>query len=218
MTRVVWSLFLTGLVLGYGPCLLSCGPLLISYISSTQSGPGKGLKIYLIFSLTRLVVYALFGILAGLFGQLIIQRFFESTWLQWAFGMFGLFLILLGIAVFMQKMPSLKACHGWLGSYLVRGEHHAILFSLIVSLSPCLPLLGVLGYIALISDTWSKGLLFMSAFGLGTMISPLILFCAAAGWLAKLSRRYEFWFLILRVLCAGVLIFLGLQLLSILMR
>ncbi|MFA5039543.1 MAG: sulfite exporter TauE/SafE family protein [Candidatus Omnitrophota bacterium] len=214
--KILWSLFITGFVLGYGPCLLSCGPLLISYISATQPGPKQGLKFYLIFSLTRILVYGVLGILAGFFGQWVIQNFFESQWLKWAFGAFGFFLIILGLALLLQKLPSHDSCHGWLGRYLKGGEHHAVLFSLLVSLSPCLPLLGVLGYVALVSDTWIKGLVFMSAFGLGTSISPLIIFCAAAGWLARLSRRFEFWFLILRVLCCGILVFLGLQLLSVL--
>ena len=215
--KIIWSLFITGFVLGYGPCLLSCGPLLVSYISATQTGPGRGLKIYFIFSVTRIIVYAALGILAGLFGQWVIQHFFESSWLRWIFAVFGLFLAVLGISFLRKKgTPMAGACHGWFGRYLKNGEPNAVLFSLLISLSPCLPLLGVLGYIALISDTWLKGLVLMTVFGLGTAVSPLIIFCAAAGWLARLSRRFEFWFLILRVLCAGVLVFLGVQLISVL--
>lgn len=211
--RIIWSLFLTGLFLGYGPCLLSCGPLLVSYISATQSGPGQGLKIYLIFSATRILVYAVFGILVGLLGQWVIRNFFESLWLKYIFIVFGIFLIILGILLLIQKMPVKNRCPSWAAKQLANGTRPAVIFSLIVALSPCLPLWGVLGYIALISDTWLKGLLYMLAFGLGTVVSPMIIFCAAAGWLAAFSRRFEFWFMILRVLCCGILIFLGINLL-----
>jgi len=211
--RIVWSLFLTGLVLGYGPCLLSCGPFLVPYISATQSGPGQGLKIYLVFSLTRIFVYAVFGILAGLLGQWVIQNFFEGPWLKWIFIGFGIFLILLGTLLLVQKLPAKGCCPSWAVKHVGSGVRPAVIFSLIIALSPCLPLWGVLGYIALISDTWFKGFLYMLAFGLGTVLSPMIIFCAAAGWLAAFSRRFEFWFMILRVLCCGILIFLGINLL-----
>lgn len=215
--KIIWGLFLTGFVLGYGPCLLSCGPLLLSYISATQPGPGRGLRIYLIFSITRIFVYAVMGILAGLFGQWVIRYFFESVWLKWIFAAFGMFLIVTGMTLLKKRStPIAETCGGWFGRYLKNGEPNAVLFSLLISLSPCLPLLGVLGYIVLISDTWLTGLILMSVFGLGTAVSPLIIFCAAAGWLARLSRRFEFWFFILRVLCAGILVFLGVQLMSVL--
>lgn len=202
-----------GLVLGYGPCLLSCGPLLVSYISATQSGPRQGLKIYLVFSLTRMLVYAVFGILVGLLGQWVIQNFFEGPWLKGVFIGFGIFLIVLGVLLLAQKLPGKGCCPAWALKQMGSGARHAAIFSLIVALSPCLPLWGVLGYIALISDTWLKGLLYMLAFGLGTVISPMIVFCAAAGWLAAFSGRFEFWFMILRILCCGILVFSGINLL-----
>jgi sulfite exporter TauE/SafE len=185
----------------------------VSYISTTQSGPRQGLKIYFIFSLTRLVIYALFGVLVGFLGQWVLDKFFASPWVKGIFLGFGIFLIVLGLLLLAQKLPAKQCCPPWVTRQLGRGTRHAVIFSLIVALSPCLPLWGVLGYIALISDTWSKGLFYMLAFGLGTVVSPMILFCAAAGWLAKFSRRFEFWFFILRFLCCGVFIFLGINLL-----
>ncbi|MDD5019037.1 MAG: sulfite exporter TauE/SafE family protein [Candidatus Omnitrophica bacterium] len=213
--RIVWSLFLTGLILGYGPCLLSCGPLLLSYISATQNGPGQGLKIYFVFSLTRIVVYGVFGILAGLLGDWVVRNFFDSSWFKWVFVAFGFFLVVLGLLLLVQKMPVGRSCPPWARKHLEGGVRDAIVFSIIVSLSPCLPLFAVLGYVTLTSDSWFKGLLYMSAFGLGTAVSPMVLFCAAAGWLAKFSRRFEFWFLVLRVLCCGILIFMGINLMRI---
>ena len=207
------SLFLTGIFLGYGPCLLSCGPLLVSYIAATKENALGGLKTYIIFSLTRMFVYIVFGILAGLLGEWVIHRFFESQALKILFFAFGLFLTVLGILLIIEKFSLGQKCHSLIHHYLGSKDlKNIIIFGLILSFAPCLPLMAVLGYIVLISDHWLKGVLYMSAFGLGTVISPLIVFSMAAGWLAKVLTRHEKAFRILKVFCGLIIVYLGISL------
>ncbi len=213
MSRVIFSLFLTGIFLGYGPCLLSCGPMLVSYITATKENAIGGLKTYIIFSLTRLFVYIVFGVLVGLFGERILHRFFESQALGILFFIFGLFLSFLGVFLIIDKFSFAQKCnlliHRYLGS---RDFKNIVIFGLIVSFAPCLPLMAVLGYIALISDHWLKGMLYMSAFGLGTVISPMIVLSMAAGWVAKVLKKYDNVFRIARILCGAIIFYLGMSL------
>lgn len=207
---------MTGLVLGYGPCLLSCGPLLVSYIAATKEGPGGGLRTYIIFAFTKIFVYLLLGLLVGFFGEFVLHRVFGSAGLRFFYFGFGVFLFILGVLLCAEKFPWGKKCSSWFGTSGPRDIKNIIVFGLVVSLSPCWPLLAVLGYIALISDHWSKGLLYMGAFGLGTAISPMIVLSMAAGWLARLLHRHERIFRLARIFCGAILCYLGFTLILLL--
>ncbi len=214
MPNVAWSLFLTGIFLGVGPCLLSCGPLLVSYIASTQKDTLGGLRVYLIFSVTRMLVYVAFGVLAGFFGEMVLQRILESFVLKIVFLFFGVFLFLLGFLIALDKFSvghsALQKYCGFLHRDLgTKDIKNTVIFGLIVSFAPCLPLLAVLGYIALISDTWQKGILYMTSFGLGTVLSPMIILSMWAGWLANFIKSRKWVLRVINIICGIILIYLG---------
>jgi len=213
MIKVAWSLFLTGIFLGVGPCLLSCGPLLVSYIAGTQKDTRGGLRTYLIFSATRMCVYAGFGVLAGFFGEMVLQRVLGSFALKIAFFIFGLFLFLLGLLIAIEKFSIGQKCCGLIHKHLGSKDiKNIIIFGLIVSFAPCLPLVAVLGYIALISDTWLKGVLYMFSFGLGTVLSPMIILSMGAGWLSDFIKSRQWVLRIVKVACGIILAYLGITL------
>ncbi len=209
MFKIFWSLFLTGVVLGWGPCLFSCGPLLISYIAAAKDTAKSGFFSYCIFSCVRVFVYCLFGLLCGVFGETILHNFFSSEALGYVFFAFGVFLSLSGLLIIIEKFSFGRCCHDFVCHFCgKKGDvKNIVLFSLIVSLSPCVPLLAVLGYIVLISDHWFKGVFYMAGFGLGTIVSPLIIFSSAAGYAAELLRNKEKYLRLLKLLC-GMIIFL----------
>ncbi len=214
MLRTAWSLFLTGLFLGSGPCLLSCGPLLLSYIAGTKESSFSGLKTYLIFSATRLLAYALLGYIIGLLGEVVFHRIFDEKTLGFLYRVFGLFVLLIGLLLVFEKLPWAKACQGFWQRCLGPADiKNIVVFGLVVSLSPCLPLLSVLSFIALISDHWLKGVVFMAAFGLGTAISPMILLSMGAGSVARLCAKNELFLRALKIICGVVIVSLGLLLL-----
>lgn len=216
ISKTAWSLFLTGLVLGYGPCLLSCGPMLVSYIAATKEGPAGGLRTYAIFALTKILVYLALGVLVGFFGEFVLHRLFESAWLKFFYFGFGVFLFILGVLLCAEKFPWGKKCSGWFGAGGQKDIKNIIVFGLVVSFSPCWPLLAVLGYIALISDHWTKGLLYMGSFGLGTVISPMIVLSMAAGWIARVLHRHERILRLTRIFCGAILCYLGFALMLLL--
>lgn len=210
MFKIFWSLFLTGVVLGWGPCLLSCGPLLVSYIAATKDSAKSGFFTYIIFSCVRILVYCLFGLLCGIFGEAVVHKFFASEVLIYVFFAFGIFLSLIGFFIIIEKFSFGKCCHNFVCHFCGKKDFkNIVLFSLIISLSPCMPLLAVLGYIVLISDHWMKGIIYMAGFGLGTVISPLILFSGAAGYAAEFLKNKERPLRYLRLFCGAVIFMLG---------
>jgi len=191
MLATIWSLFVTGIVLGSGPCLLSCGPLLLTYVASTKTGWASALKTYAIFCGVRLAVYAAFGAGAGMIGAWVVHHLLESASLAVLYVAFGAFLVLLGLFFILEDLlpepwrAALRCCHQGRGDL-----RNVAVFALIVSLAPCAPLLGLFGYIALLSDTWQKGAVFMAAFGLGTVISPMIVLMFLTGWFGSWLQRH----------------------------
>jgi len=213
MPALIWSLFITGIFVGSGPCLLSCGPLLLSYVASTKTGAVSGIKTYLIFCGVRLAVYLSFGAGAGLIGAWVVHRLVESEALAVLFVAFGAFLILMGFFIILEDaVPqrwrmSLTCCHE--GRADLR---NIAVFALIVSLAPCAPLLALFGYIALVSNTWYKGVGLMAAFGLGTVLSPMILLMFLTGWFGSWLKSHRVVLRLVRVASGLIFIFLGARL------
>lgn len=210
MFRIVLSLFLTGLVLGSGPCILSCGPLIASYITATKKSGYSGLKAYFVFSVVRILVYMALGILAGFFGEHILVDLFEGRFLSYLYLIFGFFLILLGATLISGKFFTEKGCifsaDGSTGAGDIR---NLVIFALIVSFSPCLPLISILGFVVLISDTPLKGAIFSGAFGLGTVLSPMILLVLISGWFGQILRDKARMLKVVRLICGIVICYLG---------
>jgi len=120
----------------------------------------------------------------------------------------GIFIVVIGLTtIFYQSKKPNRICE-WIHS----GNFKNIgLLGLLIGLTPCLPLIGILQYIILISDTGYKAMLFSLSFGLGTVVSPLFIFMALSGKIAqKLSENNKVK-LVLRILCGLVFIFLGIK-------
>ncbi len=213
MAKVIWSLFLTGIFLGFGPCLLSCGPMLLAYIGGAKQSGLQGLKTYLVFSLSKIFIYACMGVLAGFFGEKIIHVFQAGIYLKSLFVVFGLFLLFVGFSIFAKKQTMFGKCSSFLRYFTEPGQmKNSAILGIFAALAPCLPLTAILGYIALISDRIYKGIIYMSAFGLGTVISPLILLSFGAGWAVGFFKRNELANRIIRFVSVFLLCFLGLNL------
>ena len=83
------------------------------------------------------------------------------------------------------------------------------LLGLMVGFAPCLPLIGLLTYIAFNARNALDGVFLGLSFGAGTLISPLILFgCLAAGIPILLVKRPLVYKLFIRG-CGLVLMYVG---------
>ena len=196
--------------MGSGPCLLSCGPILLSYIAGTKSSALQGLKCWAIFSLSRLASTIFLSFLAGFIGTALFRRFYWeiSGYIIW--GLTGLFILFLGVMVFVGFHAKFRVCNMLGNAATARDRNSIITLGVLVGLLPCVPLIGVLSYIAMVATHYLHGILMGAAFGLGVIISPLIFASMIAGAVPGLkvfqnSNRV----MVFQKICGVILMVLG---------
>lgn len=204
------NLFLVGLTLGWGPCLVSCAPLLLPYIAATKRGWKEGLNSTLIFASARLFAYLLLGLLVGISSDLT-SRLLSAQSAIYIQRSGGGFLILLGMLIVVGKNYHLPLCHILQRQFINRGVGSMFILGFITGILPCLPLLGVLSYIALITKSPVEGAFYGLSFGFGNLFSPLIPLGLLAGILSEAFKRDKIQFLFIRI-CGFLLILFGIQL------
>jgi len=206
------ELFTIGITMSFGPCLFFCTPIVLSYIAGTQDSGRKGFKSVLIFSLSRAFIYVLLGTLAGLFGKILTTSLDKYGLIIYFIA--GALLSLSGILILLGKNPNLRLCQ-ILRKYTVENDiRSSIILGIIIGLLPCTPLLGILVYISLISkDLWQGALLGFS-FGIGTIISPLIVFGILVGSLPKIIIKSPKIFDIFKKACGFLLFIFGIHLIA----
>ena len=204
------ELFIIGITVSFGPCLAFCSPVILPYIAATRQGWKEGLVVILTFSFARLITYCLLGLLTGLFGRLLTEQLHQFGYLIFLGG--GLFISLLGLLIIFGRGYHHHLCQV-LRSYAVDDKIKGpVMLGLIVGILPCLPLLGVLAYIALRTQNLWQGAFYGLAFGMGKFISPLIplgiLASTLPAGLIKNLRVYGFF----SRLCGFILFFIGVNL------
>lgn len=203
------NMFLAGLTLGVGPCLSFCAPILLPYIAATSKGWKEALKITLIFSFSRFLAYVLLAFLAGWSAKLI-NPFLNTHPKRFNFLLIvGIFIILLGILILSGKKINFGFCQ-FLNKYFIDKSFPSMfIIGLSVGFAPCLPLIGILSYILVTASNPLQAALYGMSFGLGTIISPLILLGMAAGSLPKiLFTNYKIYNLFIKI-CGVILILWG---------
>lgn len=200
-----------GLMLGCGPCLVFCTPIVIPYVAGSKKGWLEAFKGILAFSFTRMGVCGVLGFLAALLGGLARERFYSERW-EWTIWIFGiLFVLILGILLVLGKEPRFKLCHV-LRREIVDSPIKSMTFlGVMVGILPCAPLLGILAYIAYLSKSALAGAFWGLSFGLGTASSPLIIFGTLAGGLPGTVIRNPRIYSIFSRLCGLFLIGFAIQ-------
>ena len=198
-------LFISGLVLGSGPCIGFCAPILAGYVAAYRTSLRKAVISYVVFSAAKLVSYMIIGALCAIFADILNSVFFE----KYLYGIniiLGAFVLLIGISIFIPK----QAFFGRYCSFLHTGNIKNVgVLGFLAGFSPCLPFFGILNYIIAVSHSPFQSVLFTFVFGLGTSISPILLFVAFSGKLAGDFSKYKLWATIIKFGSAFVLFFLG---------
>ncbi|MFH1191451.1 MAG: sulfite exporter TauE/SafE family protein [Candidatus Omnitrophota bacterium] len=205
MNESLYYLFLSGLILGSGPCVGFCAPILTGFIAIYKPSLRKALISYLFFSLAKLTSYMILGALCGVFSGILKSGFFLG-YLNGINIILGFFVLFIGILTISNIDPlSSKYC-----SFLSKGNlRNASILGLLAGFSPCLPLLGILNYIVIISRSPLEGLFYAFIFGLGTSISPVILLVGLSGKLAGNFSGNNKIKKLIRVVSSLILIYLG---------
>lgn len=200
MNKTIITLFLLGLSFGYGPCIASCGPILITYLAGTKKNIRKSIIGYLLFSLSRICAYLVLGLLVFSVGRLASQQLL-GNFSKYIFIVGGGFIIAIGVLMMLGKRIESRA---W---------HNLPLLGLIIGLAPCAPLLAIFSYFALVSRTWWQSLFYSLSFGLGTFLSPLIFLAGLTGLIPRfLQGKKELYDKIFSFISGLIIVFLGLQL------
>jgi sulfite exporter TauE/SafE len=207
MRESLYYLFLSGLILGCGPCLGFCAPILAGFVATYKPSLKKALVSYLSFSLAKLASYMILGALCGAFSAIIKSNFFIG-YLHIVNITLGFFVLVIGILTIIFREPlGNKYC-----LFLSRGNlRNASILGLLAGFSPCLPLLGILNYIIIISHSPLGGLFYAFVFGLGTSISPIILMVGLSGNLADSLSSHPKIKTLIRIISSLFLIYLGLK-------
>lgn len=177
-----WVLFLIGLGMGTGPCLVHQLGIVVPFVGAERSGFREGLREMLWFSLGRGLGYGTWGLVAGAAGTLVTLPEAATTGIQL---LLGLVLAAAGLASLLRRdLPG--HCRG-LSHRLIQPRGRAMfLAGLSVAALPCLPLLAVIAG-AGAAGPWA-GLAGGLAVAAGSSLSPALV---AAPVLSSLAGRLE---------------------------
>lgn len=205
------TLFVTGLFMGIGPCLAFCGPILFPYIAGSKRSWLGGLKDILIFSASRVVTYGLLGLLVSSIGYFLTEAISSPKFNLIKYLGAGIFVLLLGIIMMLGRirLPFCRILHR---ETIERSAKSMILLGVLIGISPCLPLLGALTTIAGLAKGPLVGAFWGFSFGLGTVISPLIILALIAGGLGKILSLKPTLYQVASRLCGCFLIYFGIRL------
>jgi len=200
------GLFMLGLTYGLTVCSWSCLPYIGPYVMGTQGGFAGGIRSAILFSLGKLVSYALLGALAGYLGS-VISGYSRESFQKIS----GLVILWLGGTLFFrEKNKCGKNSHGALPQR--HANFQLILLGVTAGAVPCLPMSGLLLY-ASSSHSIVDGCFMTVVFGLGTTVSPLIVIAGGMGWISRnIGRKIPEHSLLLRRICGLILVISGIKL------
>lgn len=191
--------------------MVSCGPAILSYVAGTRKSVLKSTFLYLSFSLTRIIIYAVFCLIAYSVNVAAAEKqAFAVSRFMLVFG--GIFMVLLGIIMVTGKLNELKI--GRFFSFKPADDYikTGFFMGLILGSMPCLPLFTVMFYIAIVSKSVLDALAYSLTFGLGTLMSPLLLLSAGAGFLPKFLCSNKWYPKFISMACGVIMVFLGAEL------
>jgi len=197
-----------GFGMGWGPCLALCGPILLPYIAATKGGWREGLRVSAMFSLGRLLGLAILGGLASV-AFASINRFFPPHKSGYLYLAMAIFIVLVGVLIilgagFERPLYKKRVVKGSGGSMLGLG--------FLIGISPCVPLVAILTYIACTVTNVLQGVAYALCFGIGTVV-PVMILGPLASFLPEKIFKSPAHLRVFRMVCGVILILFGLQLL-----
>lgn len=205
MKENLYYLFISGLVLGSGPCLYFCAPILIAYTAIHKATFKKSVLSYLVFSLFKIISYMILGLICALGVQIIHNPAFGG-YQRHIYTALGIFIILIAITTFFFSEKGIGKICAWMHKGNIKNVG---VLGFLMGLSPCLPLLGILNYIVIISQNAFDAVFYSFIFGIGTVMSPLLILVVLSAKLANKFSQNNKIKILLRIICALMLLFLG---------
>jgi thiol:disulfide interchange protein DsbD len=194
--------FAIGLFYGLVVCTASCLPYVASYIAGVGAGFKSGVKMTFLFNSGRILAYTLIGALIGVFSGILVEIAPQATtpFQNYASLVFGAVTVAIGISILWRaKKPAgcglhgvaAPASNGKIGRFGV--DFGAFSLGFTRGLIVCPPLIALLVTYALPFSSPVGSVALAALFGLGTMVSPLLVLGGVTGWLlnkAPLFKKY----------------------------
>ena len=212
--KLYLDLFVTGVAISWGACFLFCAPAVFPFIIGTQKNWFGGLKVALTFSVARILPYVILSVASAGIGQYLVSRFYQTQSSLFIHIATGSFVFILGIIVLLGKTGHVHFCSGLIkkmGSE--KGIWPMIALGLLVGFAPCAPLFAVLTYIAFNAQNLIHGALLGLVFGIGTLISPLVLIAPLMGNITELMQKKPWMQIVISRLSGVMLLYLGVNML-----
>ncbi len=213
LDKIALSVFFSGFLLGSGPCLATCGPVLIFYVAAAKQNSREAILVWLLFSIGRISVYLGLSISIFLLGELLVRQNLMYI-AKYVSSLGAAVVILIGVLTIIKDYSGINRICTVITAAMNRGLSgiQPVTLGLIMGLLPCAPLFAVLSYIALIITVWQECIFYSLIFGLGTFISPLILLVLGAGMIPAALLTKPTIYRIFRFVCGFIIIFFGVQL------
>lgn len=186
LMKVAGAFLVAGLLLAFTPCVLPMVPILSSLIAGQGQpvGRARGFLLALSYSVGMALVYAAFGVAAGLAGE-GLAAFLQNPWVLGAFASLLSAMALSMFGVYELQMPSFIQTRATQWSNRFSGGSMVNVFLMggvsALVVGPCVaaPLAGALVYISQTKDVVLGGVaLFVMAMGMSV---PLLLVGLSAG-------------------------------------
>jgi sulfite exporter TauE/SafE len=187
-------------VYGATVCTLTCSPFIAGYIVGSDRGVKRGLWLSVIFNAGRVLTYGALGLAVGLAGSAFLV---DGAYAGWGALAFGGTVAAIGLWIAVRRRPGGcgRVCADGGTPNLVQrmryrlepregegGELSAGLMGLLIGLVPCPPLIALLVF-AGSTGSAATGMAMGVLFGLGTVISPILIVAGAAGWFSDRIAR-----------------------------
>ena len=206
----VLKLLTAGIGMGWGPCLALCGPVLLPYIASKKGGWREGLRVSVMFSFGRLLGLAILGGLATV-AFASINRFFPPHRSGYLYLAMAILVVLVGVLIILGKgfgVPLYRT----LREHVVDGSSGSMLgLGFLIGISPCMPLVAILTYIACTATNALQGVAYALCFGIGTIV-PIMVLGPLVGFLPQKLLKSPIHLRIFKIVCGAILVLFGLQL------
>jgi len=199
--NLLFQFFLSGLILGSSLCLLSCPFFLFPIIARESKTWKEGIKIGLIFGTGRIFSYGILGSIAS-FSHFLLQDFLGS---KISFIIGGVILICIGFWFFFYSETCRK-------NYIIK-KISTFLIGITYGILPCAPLTGFLfTYLVYMSKGILFGFISGIIFGLGTLLSPLLILCGFFPSFGKRINKFSKGKIYIKIIGTIIFIFFGIDL------
>jgi len=202
------KILLTGIIMGNTVCMLSsCAVSPIMYLSATNPGVKHTVRFILLFSLSRIITYAILGAIAGKLG-LVLDNLIGSSEFDLVLGLItGAVNIGIGVFIIIGQEPFHCSRMCRYANGMLKQGYSMILLGIFLAVIPCAPLTSLFTQVMVQRGGLLTGAAEGTLFGIGITLSipfwSLALFSGAVpGKILKNERLAR----VFKIICGSILI------------